>query len=127
MNSLTPWENVFSTRVSEPITVCISGVKWEYCYIGESDDTRLTKHFLGFNFDFNPPPFLHTATRHSFGDVLFHGCEWSLFQLDLLLFGIIDVVSNSYPLAAVITLLVSWVSETTIIKLHVYRKYYTAD
>ena len=50
------------------------------------------------------------ASRYSFGDVLFHGCEWSLFQLDLLLFGVIEVVSNSYPLAAVITLLVSWVS-----------------
>ncbi|XP_064401551.1 meckelin-like [Halichondria panicea] len=50
----------------------------------------------------------YKTARHSFGDVLFHGCEWSLFQLDLLLFGIIDVVSNSYPLAAVITLLVSW-------------------
>ena len=50
------------------------------------------------------------ASRYSFGDVLFHGCEWSLFQLDLLLFGVIEVISNSYPLAAVITLLVSWVS-----------------
>ena len=56
------------------------------------------------------------ASRYSFGDVLFHGCEWSLFQLDLLLFGVIEVVSNSYPLAAVITLLVSWVSSHVNIK-----------
>lgn len=51
----------------------------------------------------------------SFPCLLFHGQEWSLWQLELLVFAFVDMLATDYVLAAVITALITGVSLTLII------------
>ena len=58
----------------------------------------ITKLFLihvadpGFNFD----------------SLLFYGSGWALFQFDLLVFAAVDLLSESYVLAAVVAFIIGW-------------------
>ena len=49
---------------------------------------------------------------YSFDSILFYGHFWNLFQLDLLIFAVVDLLSHNYLLAAIITFIISWVSPT---------------
>ena len=44
----------------------------------------------------------------NFDSVLFYGSGWSLFQFDLLVFAVVDLLSESYVLAAVVAFIVGW-------------------
>ena len=44
----------------------------------------------------------------NFDNLLFYGSGWALFQFDLLVFAVVDLLAESYVLAAVVTLVVSW-------------------
>ena len=46
----------------------------------------------------------------SFTSVIFYGNEWSLLLFDVLLFAIVDLVSQNFVLAAIITYIIGWVS-----------------
>lgn len=46
----------------------------------------------------------------SFSHLLFYGQEWSLWQLEVLVFAFVDMLATDYVLAAVITFLASRVS-----------------
>lgn len=60
----------------------------------------------------NPPRDLLTPDPgYSFDSVLFYGNFWSLFQLDLLLFAMVDLFAHNFLLAAIITYIVSWVRQ----------------
>ena len=50
-----------------------------------------------------------TDPGYSFDSVLFYGNEWSLLLLDILVFAVVDLIAESYVLAAIITYIVSWV------------------
>ena len=43
-----------------------------------------------------------------FDSLLFYGSGWALFLFDLLIFAVVDLLAESYVLAAVVTLVVSW-------------------
>lgn len=49
-------------------------------------------------------------TAASFSQLLFYGQEWSLWQLEVLVFAFVDMLATDYVLAAIITFLVSKVS-----------------
>ena len=51
----------------------------------------------------------YAASGYSFERVLYYGNEWSLFQLELLVFAVVDLVAGSFVLATILALLVSWV------------------
>jgi len=46
----------------------------------------------------------------NFKRVLFRGYSWTLFQLDVLVFTVVDLVARNYILAAIIAFIVTWVS-----------------
>lgn len=48
----------------------------------------------------------------SFPQILFFGQEWSLWQLDVLVFAFVDMLATDYVLAAVVTFVLSGVSHT---------------
>ena len=51
----------------------------------------------------------------TFSRLLFLGQEWSLWQLDLLVFAFVDMLANDYVLAAVIAALVAWVRPLSLV------------
>ena len=57
----------------------------------------------------------------SFPRLLFHGQEWSLWQLELLVFAFVDMLATDYVLAAVITALITGVSLIIINTTHYYN------
>ena len=44
----------------------------------------------------------------NFDSLLFYGSGWALFQFDLLVFAVVDLLSESYVLAAVVAFFVGW-------------------
>ena len=44
----------------------------------------------------------------NFDSLLFYGSGWGLFQFDLLVFAVIDLLSESYVLAAVVAFIIGW-------------------
>ena len=50
----------------------------------------------------------------SFSQILFYGQEWSLWQLELLVFAFVDMLATDYVLAAVITFSLSRVRHTCV-------------
>ena len=48
----------------------------------------------------------------SFSRLLFYGQEWSLWQLEVLVFAFIDMLATDYVLAAITTFTVAWVTHT---------------
>ena len=44
----------------------------------------------------------------NFDSLLFYGSGWALFQFDLFVFAVVDLLAESYVLAAVITFIVAW-------------------
>lgn len=64
----------------------------------EGEKLKGTFHILYF---FADPGF-------NFDSVLFYGSGWSLFQFDLLVFAVVDLLSESYVLAAVVAFIVGW-------------------
>ena len=50
----------------------------------------------------------------NFEHVLFRGHGWTLFQLDLLVFAMVDLIARNYVLAAIIAFIVTWVSANLI-------------
>lgn len=56
-------------------------------------------------------PLLLSDPGYSFDSVLFYGNEWSLLQLDFLVFAVVDLIAQNYILAAIITYIVAWVSQ----------------
>ena len=52
--------------------------------------------------------FLAADQGFDFDSLLFYGSGWALFLFDLLIFAVVDLLAESYVLAAVVTLVVSW-------------------
>lgn len=50
----------------------------------------------------------HTDPGFNFDNLLFYGSGWALFQFHLLLFAVLDLLTESYVLSAVLTFLVAW-------------------
>ena len=56
--------------------------------------------------------FFFLDSAMNFKRILFRGHSWTLFQLDVLVFAVVDLISRNYVLAAIITFIVTWVSAT---------------
>ena len=48
----------------------------------------------------------------TFSRLLFYGQEWSLWQLEVLVFAFVDMLATDYVLAAVVAILAAWVRGT---------------
>ena len=52
---------------------------------------------------------LYEDPSPSFPRLFFHGQEWSLWQLELLVFAVVDLIATDYVIAAVITAVIAGV------------------
>ena len=82
-------------------------------YHGESWPARTSHTLTHTHTHSHTHTHTHSDPGCSFDSVLFYGNEWALLQLDILVFAVVDLLSQSYVLAAIITYLISWVSFLT--------------
>lgn len=90
---MMPWTDPSSTMVRSSLPALHN--KW----------WSLPFSFLSIHLNALPDP------GFSFDSVLFYGNEWALLQLDILIFAVVDMLTQNYVLAAIITYIVSWVCE----------------
>ena len=67
-------------------------------------------NFIIHTTSFNEPPIIVSTADpgFNFDSLLFYGSGWTLFQFDVLVFAVVDLLAESYVLSAVVTFIVMW-------------------